>query len=401
MASSKRNRPEGKSLYIDAEALSTLALVQEGLLHPVDGLMDRKTSAEVNRTKSYQGHSFPFPFILAPRGRRNEEILTSLKPGEKVTLVVDGESVGWLDVKEVFPIDPQQRLQEIYGTQSPSHPGVQATMRRLGRYAVAGDYEVHYPKYRKIKEQIQTAKNRIGAAKTSALMMAARPLHRAHERLIRTTLDESDLVVIFLLKPFHEDATLPYELRHRSMEYFVKNYLPANRVVIVPLEYTYIFAGYNEVILDAMVAENFGCDELVIGRNHAGLGSFYDKNRMQSVFDHLEGFKIAIHTAPEYAYCDICRTLVSHKTCPHGEHHHISYHADSILELLKKGLLPPAVLIRKEISAMILAHLYPNRFENLEKIYYDLMPGSGLLESQSEEDFYIKLMKLYQTTSLK
>jgi len=63
--------------------------------------------------------------------------------------------------------------------------------------------------------------------------------------------------------------------------------------------------------------------------------------------------------------------------------------------------MPPAVLIRKEISAMILAHLFPNRFENLEKIYYDLMPGSGLLESQSEEDFYIKLMKLYQTTSLK
>jgi sulfate adenylyltransferase len=232
-------------------------------------------------------------------------------------------------------------------------------------------------------------------------MMAARPLHRAHERLIRTTLDESDLLVIFLLKPYKEDPTLPYQLRYRSMDYFVKNYLPANRVIIVPLEYTYIFAGYNEVILDALVAENFGCDELVIGRNHAGLGSFYDKNRIQSVFDHLKGFHIAIHTAPEYAYCDICRTLVSDKTCPHGEHHHISYHADSILELLKKGLLPPAVLVRGEISAMILAHLFPNRFENLEKIYYDLMPGSGLLESQSEEDFYIKLMKLYQTTSLK
>ncbi|WP_456452985.1 sulfate adenylyltransferase [Hydrogenimonas sp.] len=392
---------KSKTLYIDREALATLALVQEGLLRPVDGLMDQKTAQEVNRTKTYKGHSFPFPFILAPRGRRNEEVLTSLKPGERVTLVVDDKEVGWIETKEVFPIDPQQRLQEIYGTQNPSHPGVQATMKRLGRYAIAGKYHVEYPKYGKIKEQVLTAKNRIGAAKTSALMMAARPLHRAHERLIRTTLDESDLVVIFLLKPYREDPTLPYELRYRSMDYFVKNYLPANRVIIVPLEYTYIFAGYNEVILDALVAENFGCDELVIGQNHAGLGSFYDKNRIQSVFDHLEGFNIAIHTAPEYAYCDICRTLVSNKTCPHGEHHHISYHADSILELLKRGLLPPAVLVRGEISAMILAHLFPNRFENLEKIYYDLMPGSGLLESQSEEDFYIKLMKLYQTTSLK
>ncbi|BDY13825.1 sulfate adenylyltransferase [Hydrogenimonas cancrithermarum] len=395
------SRKSKKALFIDQEALSTLALVQEGLLHPVDGLMDEKTSEEVNHTKCYKGHSFPFSFILAPKGRRNEEVLKALKPGEIVDLFVNGKPVGWLKVDEVFKIDPEARVQEIYGTQNASHPGVQATMKRLGHYAVSGKYHVEYPSLRKIKEQITVAKNRIGAKQTSALMMAARPLHRAHERLIRTTLDRSDLVVIFLFKPYQEDSTLPYELRYRSMDYFVKNYLPANRVVIVPLEYTYIFAGYNEVILDALVAENFGCDELVIGQNHAGLGSFYDKNRIQSVFDHLKGFEIQIHTAPEYAYCDICRTLVSSRTCPHGEHHHISYHADSILELLKKGLLPPAVLIRKEISAMILTHLFPNRFENLEKIYYDLMPGSGLLESQSEEDFYIKLMKLYQTTSLK
>ncbi len=390
-----------KAIFIDREALSTLALVQEGLLKPVDGLMDKKTSEEVSRTKLYKGYSFPFPFILAPKGKRNEEILKSLKYGEKLDLAVNGQIIGWIEANEIFEINPQARVQEIYGTQNTSHPGVQATLKRLGRYAISGKYHVEYPNLHEIKEQITAAKNRIGAKQTSALMMAARPLHRAHERLIRTTLDRSDLVVIFLFKPYKEDSFLPYELRYRSIEYFVKNYLPNNRVVIVPLEYTYIFAGYNEVILDALVAQNYGCDELVIGQNHAGLGSFYDKNRIQSVFDHIKGYSIQIHTAPEYSYCDICRTLVSSRTCPHGEHHHISYHADSILELLKKGLLPPAVLIRKELSAMILSHLFPNRFENLEKIYYDLMPGSGLLENQSEEDFYIKLMKLYQTTSLK
>ncbi|WP_457592693.1 sulfate adenylyltransferase, partial [Hydrogenimonas sp.] len=311
---------DNKAIYIDREALSTLALVQEGLLKPVEGLMDSKTAEKVTKTKLYKGHSFPFPFILAPKGKRNEEILKSLRPGERVDLVVDGANVGWIETKEVFEIDPQTRVQEIYGTQNASHPGVQATMKRLGRYAISGKYRVEYPHLRQIKEQIAVAKNRIGAKQTSALMMAARPLHRAHERLIRTTLDRSDLVVIFLFKPYREDSTLPYELRYRSMEYFVKNYLPANRVIIVPLEYTYIFAGYNEVILDALVAQNYGCDELVIGQNHAGLGSFYDKNRIQSVFDHLRGFKIHIQTAPEYSYCDICMTLVSNKTCPHGEH---------------------------------------------------------------------------------
>ena len=70
------------------------------------------------------------------------------------------------------------------------------------------------------------------------------------------------------------------------------------------------------------------------------------------------------------------------------------------MELLKLGLLPPAVLMRKEISAFILSQLFPKRFKNLEKLYYDLLPVPGLLEEHTEKDFYIELMKLYQTTSL-
>jgi sulfate adenylyltransferase len=67
---------------------------------------------------------------------------------------------------------------------------------------------------------------------------------------------------------------------------------------------------------------------------------------------------------------------------------------------MKLGLLPPAVLVRTEISAIVLSSLFPKRFKNLEKLYYDILPVSGLLEDHSEEDFYNELMRLYQTTSL-
>jgi sulfate adenylyltransferase len=111
---------------------------------------------------------------------------------------------------------------------------------------------------------------------------------------------------------------------------------------------------------------------------------------------------IEIEVVQEYVYCNICKTIVSTKSCPHGSHHHISYHSDSIFELIKTGLLPPPILMRKEISAKILAHLFPNRFKNLEKLFYDIAPSKGLIEEQrGEEQFYISLMKLYQTSSLK
>jgi sulfate adenylyltransferase len=266
--------------------------------------------------------------------------------------------------------------------------------------AVSGKYVLANKKAKQNIVNIRNAKKAISAQHTTAIVMAANPLHRGHERLIREALDNTDLLVIFLLKPY-ESTNLSYDLRKEALDFFVNNFLPKSRVIIVPLENSYIFAGYNEIIINAIVAKNYGCDRLTIGRNHSGLGMFYDCNSNKSIIDRVTGINIEIKVASEYVYCDQCTTLVSKNTCPHGQHHQISYHADSILELLEAGLLPPAVLIRKEISAFLLSKIYPDRFKSLEKLYYDTFATKGLLQKKhTEKDFYLELMKLYQTTSL-
>jgi len=395
MTSSRKN----KTLFIDKEAASALELVADGLLLPVSKLMSEKASREVLETGLINNQSFPFPFILAPSGKKNEEVMSSLEAEETITIMCEGSEFATLTVEETFQIDPNERVKHIYGTDDLTHPGVMATMKRLGSWAVSGEYTLSSTKENTNKIKIRKAKERIDAKHTTSLVMAANPLHRGHERLIRQTLDNTDLLVIFLLKPY-ESANLSYELRHEALEFYINNFLPKNRVIILPLENSYIFAGYNEIIIDSIVAKNYGCNRLTIGRNHAGLGMFYDCNSNKSIVDRVTGIDIEIHIASEYVYCDQCTTLVSKNTCPHGQHHQISYHADSILQLLEAGILPPAVLIRKEISAFLLSKLYPKRFKNLEKLYYDTFATKGLLEEHSEKDFYLELMKLYQTTSL-
>lgn len=66
MESARKNR----ALYIDKEALSVLALCQEGLLAPVKGLMNAKEMQEVDRSGIYQGKTFPVPFLLSPSGQK-------------------------------------------------------------------------------------------------------------------------------------------------------------------------------------------------------------------------------------------------------------------------------------------------------------------------------------------
>ena len=391
--------PTNKSLYIDTEALSTLALAQAGLIAPVTKLMSEATAKEVDKTQTYKGVPFPFSFILAPKGEQNHETLISAKEGDVLELINEGKKVGELTVDETFPIDLEQRLANIYGTSDTTHPGVKNTMQRLGDIAVSGEFTVNYPLLEDNIKRIQNMVYKTGAKAITSMMLAANPLNRAHERMIRQAVSDSDLLIIFLRKPFTNDG-LRYDIRHNALATYIDNFLPRNKVLIVPFENSYIFAGFNELVLDALLAKNHGCNQLVVGKNHGGLGLYYDKNRLNSVFDHCKDIGIEIKTVDEYVYCDTCRTLVGIQTCPHGQHHHVHYHSDSIMKLLQAGMMPPPILVRKEVSANILVSLFPDRFKNLQELHYDLMPGSGLLEQQSEEQFYIKLAQLYQTSSL-
>jgi len=392
-------RKNNRQLFLDKEFLATLALAKEGILHPVDKLMNKKEATEVEETGYYKGKPFPFPFIIAPAGEKNREVLTTSYQGEPLDFVVDGKIKGTIIVDEVFEVDKKKRIEQIFGTYDISNPETQMFLKRLGDIAVCGEYELHFDDIKNVKNKIEAAKEQLGAKNVSAMMINANPFHRAHERVIRITLEKCDMLVIFLLKPYKQDL-LSYELRLKALQYFVDNYLPKNRVIIVPFENTYLFSSYKNAILDAICASNFGCNKLVLGQHHSGIGAYYAQNVMQSIVSQYEDLSIEVEIITEFVYCNECKTLVSTNTCPHGAHHHIKYHAESLLEILKVGMLPPAIFMRKDISALLLSKLFKNRFDNIGKIYDAIFPNSGLLENHDERDFYLELMRLHQTTSL-
>ena len=388
-----------RQLHIDQEALATLGLLQDGLLSPVTKLMDKKEMLSVAKTKKFKNISYPFPFILAPSGKRNKEVLTTLEIGEILDFVCDGEICGTIKTQEIFKIDKDARIKLIYGTNNPEHIGVRDTYRRLGEHAICGDLTVKFDDIKKYKDKIKDAIKDNGAKTISAIMLSGKPFHRVHERLIRTALVKNDLIVVFLLKPYVNDC-LPYPTRYKSIKYFCDNFVPKDKVILIPLENTYIFGGFNELILNAIVAKNYGCTELIVGKNSSGLGAFYDKEEFNSILDTLEGIDINIDIMSDFVYCDKCSTLVSTNACPHGSHHHVHYDNDSIMDLFRLGMLPPAILMRKEISSIVLSDLFPDRADKLAKIHQRLSPNSGLLDDFESTDFYESLMNLYQTSSL-
>jgi sulfate adenylyltransferase len=397
MGLAKSDSPRKGKIWIDKEAYITLAMVQAGYLSPIDKLMNRKEAEIADKEKKYKGQTVPFSFILAPAGKRNRKVLE--KRPQLIELYCEGEKVGEVEVEEIYPIDPLERVNTIYGTKDKeTYPQVARTLKRLGRLAIGGKFWVKDTQFahtlKKVREESGKWENVAG------MTIHAKPIHRVHERIMRLMVEKNDLLVLFLIKNLDEDE-MPYQLRLEILQELIDNYFPPERVIIVPLQNTYIFSGVNEAILEAIIARNFGCTQFVIGQTHNGLGIYYEADHIKSIFDSME-LGIDIEMVQEYVYCNVCKTIVSTKSCPHGSHHHISYHSDSLFELIKTGLLPPPILMRKEISAKILAHLFPNRFKNLEKLFYDITPSHGFIEEQKgEEQFYISLMKLYQTSSIK
>ena len=390
MAYSNKNR-----IFIDKEAHITLSMVQSGLLSPIDKLMNKKEAEIANKEKKYKNKPFPFSFILAPSGRKNEEVLKT--DPKKIELFCDRKKIGEISVEEIYEIDLLKRVETIYGTKDyKNYPQVAKTLKRLGKYAIAGEFFVEDTGIQKqidfVKEKIRNLKNIVG------MTMHAKPIHRVHEKIMRSAIEKNDILIVFLIKNMRNED-ISYELRYEALSYIINNYFPKDKVIIAPLINTYIFSGANEAILDAMIAKNFGCTKFIIGQTHQGLGIHYEANHLKSIFDSMK-LDIEIETINEYVYCNECKTIVSINTCPHGSHHHISYYSESIFELLKTGLMPPTILMRKEVSAKFLAKMYPNRFKNLQKLYYDILPNKGIIEKNNEEDFYISLMKLYQTSSL-
>ncbi|WP_331774410.1 sulfate adenylyltransferase [Sulfurospirillum sp. 1612] len=395
MESTKKYR----QIELDRQALATLSYAQEGIFKPVDRLMNQEEAIDVDNTGFYKGRPFPFPFILAPAGIENEKVISSVKPNERIDIVVDGEIRGYIIAQGFFEVDRKRRIEQIFGNYDINNEATIEYLQRLGKYSIYGDYQVDFDDIKAVKECIKTKIAETGAKSVAAIMAKANPFHRAHERLFRITLERSDLLVVFLSKP-SEDGLLSYDLRYRSLKYFTDNYLPKNRVLIVPFESTYLFAGFNDAILDCICANNFGCNKFIIGQHHTGIGMYYDKNEIKSILSKYESLDIEIEVVSRYVYCRECKTLVNTNTCPHGSHQHIKYNAKALLKFFETGLLPPAMLMRTNLSSMILSEIMPNRFENLSTLYDDVFPNEGLLENHTEEEFYRNLLKLHQTTSL-
>ncbi|QPH93470.1 sulfate adenylyltransferase [Campylobacter concisus] len=392
MTSARKN----SEISINTEVYGALELIKNKILSNFSALMDDEQIKEVAKKGYFNGEPMPYSFGFAPFGEVNQNIASKLHAGQRVNLNMDGKIVGHIDVAKVFKFDESMRAKNIFlANESNSEMSL-----NLGKYGISGEFELYDESMQESKKALNELIAESGAKKITAVFLTADPFNRAHERLVRMTIDKADLVVVFLIRT-REERHIDYEIRKQVLDFFNQNYLPTKKVFVFALKNTTLFSSHANPTLECIAASRLGANKLVIGQNHSGIGMFFDHNEVHTILDiYKNDLNLDVIVLPELVYCNKCKTLVSTKSCPHGQHHQIKYHPDVIKELLFNGIMPPAILVRPEISALILSKLYVNRFKDIQKLCDDLFVNSGLLENKTDRDFYEELMKLYQTSSL-
>ncbi|HJD44698.1 MAG TPA: sulfate adenylyltransferase [Candidatus Paenalcaligenes intestinipullorum] len=359
------------SIRVDLEAAITIEMIATGVLSPNKGFMneaDYKSVLKEGRLSS--GVVWPVPLSFAPIGERNSQIIAQLKVGDEVALTnSDNLPVAILSIEDIFAYDKEQRAQQLFGTTDRNHPGVDSIHRRMGDVALGGTlhllHRVDWGPFEKLRrEPVDTWRMFYEEKKyrsVAGFITGANPLHRGHEHIHRNALEEVDAV---LLQPLVEMAKREYvrhEYRMLAYRNVLETYYPKDRAILSPLRVTYIFAGPRETVLHALIMKNYGCTHALIGRDHAGIGSFYDKYASHSIFDQFTPKELGIDVRlfHEVFYCTRCASHASTQTCPHDERYRLNISGTGIREMLRHGIMPPKEVVRPESALAAMQGIQP------------------------------------------
>ena len=344
-------------LEVDARAAADVLMLGSGALTPLRGFLGEEDYRSVVETGRLAGGApLGVPVVLRASAPEADRVG---RAGDRVALVSGGDVVGVLRVEEVFPAPAGPEALGVYGTDDEAHPGV-AALLAAGGCALAGPVTAFAPPASALgphdltPRQVREAKAERGW-RTMVGFQTRNPVHRAHEYLQKVALEIVDGLLLHPLIGETKSDDIPAATRMRCYEELLRGYYPADRTLLATNPAWMRYAGPREAIFHAVVRRNYGCTHFIVGRDHAGVGSYYDTYAAHRVFDDLRPEELGIQVLRfEHSFwCRTCGNMASTRTCPHPREHHATLSGTRVRELLRDGEPLPAEFTRPEVAEIL------------------------------------------------
>jgi sulfate adenylyltransferase len=360
------------SIRMTSRETSDLIMMGIGAFTPLDGFMGKEDWQLVcDEMKLSNGIFWPIPITLSA----SKDVADSLKEDDEVALIDDesGELMGSMKITEKYTIDKEHECKQVFKTTDTEHPGVQKVMAQ-GEVNLAGPVkvfsELHYPKefghrYMRPAETRNVFKEK--GWSTVAALQLRNPMHRAHEYLAKIAIEVCDGVFIHQLVGKLKPGDIPAEVRIKAIDVLVEKYFVKDTCIqgVYPMEMRY--AGPREALLHAVFRQNYGCSHLLVGRDHAGVGSYYGPFDAHHIFDEIP--KDALELKPLKIdwtfYCYKCDGMASMKTCPHAKEDRVILSGTMLRKLLSEDKEVPDHFSRPEVLE-VLKEYYASLEEKVE-----------------------------------
>ncbi|HEX5765968.1 MAG TPA: sulfate adenylyltransferase, partial [Woeseiaceae bacterium] len=119
-----------------------------------------------------------------------------------------------------------------------------------------------------------------------------------------------------------------------------------------------LYAGPREAVLHAIFRQNMGATHLIVGRDHAGVGSYYGPFDAQAIFEEQVpkgALEIQIFGADNTAYSKKLKRVVMMREAPdHAPEDYVFLSGTKVREMLGQGIAPPPEFSRPEVAKILM-----------------------------------------------